>query len=286
VEVLLAVVSAVLFAVGTVLQQRAGQAPAEGTHAGLLMRLARRPVWLCGILADGLGFVAQAAALGVGRLAVVQPLLTTSVVFALPLGARLSAQRIVRREVAAAVLVVGAVAAFLLVTDPAGGRTEAPLRTWVVAGVLCAAACAPLTALARHADAPARRAALLGCAAGILFALSAALTKAVVGELHTGLAHLVLSWPPYALAAVGYVSLTLNQLALDTGALAATIATSTALDPVAGVLLGAGIFHESPQLGAGGAAVTVLSLAGALAGLVVLARAEGSSSHHLGSEAS
>jgi drug/metabolite transporter (DMT)-like permease len=286
VEVVLAVVSAVLFALGTVLQQRAGQVTAEGTHAGLLVRLARRPVWLCGILADALGFVAQAAALGVGRLAVVQPLLTTSVVFALPLGARLSGQRIHRRELGAAVLVVAAIAAFLLVADPAGGRSEAPLHVWILAGVISCAACAPLVALAHRAPAPARRAALLGCAAGVLFALSAALTKAVVDELHAGVGHLALSWPPYALAGVGYVSLTLNQLALDTGALAATIATSTALDPVTGVLLGLGVFHESPRLGAGGAVVTALALAGALGGLVVLARAEGESPPQLRSRSS
>ena len=273
-EIVLALVSALLFALGTVLQQRAGaQAPAPGTSSGLLLRMARRPMWVAGIAADGLGFLAQAAALGVGRLSVVQPLLVTSVVFALPLGVRLSGQRVRRSDGAAAVLVVLALVAFLLVARPSGGRPEAPLGEWVLAGIVCGAVCAPLVILARRAP-PARRAALLGAAAGVLFALSAALTKAVVDELHRGVLHVVASWQLYALVGVGYVSMTLNQLALDTGALAPTMATSTALDPVASIVLGVTLFAESPRGGGLAVAAMVVSLALVLIGIIVLARSE------------
>lgn len=76
-----------LFALGTVLQQKAGlEAPAEGSSSGLLIQMAKRPVLVAGIAAAGLGFGGQAAALALGSLAVVQPLLVGSVVFALPLG--------------------------------------------------------------------------------------------------------------------------------------------------------------------------------------------------------
>jgi hypothetical protein len=76
-EVLLALLASLLFAVAIVLQQReaARGSREEALRAGFLLRLARRPVWLAGIAVDALGFVAQAAALGVGRLVVVQPLL-------------------------------------------------------------------------------------------------------------------------------------------------------------------------------------------------------------------
>ena len=52
-------------------------------------------------------------------------------------------------------------------------------------------------------------------------------------------------WELYALVAVGYTSMTLNQLALDTGALAAALATSSSLDPIASVVLGLTLFDES-----------------------------------------
>lgn len=273
-EIVLAVVSAMLFALGTVLQQRAGVGePSAGAHAGLVLRMARRPVWLVGIASDGLGFVAQAAALGIGRLAVVQPLLVTSVVFALPLGIRLSGQRVTRGDVAAAVLVVLALVGFLALANPSGGRGEAPPRDWLVVAVIFAALCAPLVLLARRGPAS-HRAALLGTAAGVLFALSAALTKAVVDELHAGLVHVITSWELYALAAIGYASMTLNQLALNTGALAATMASSTASDPVASVVLGLALFHESLHLTGVRAVGTLGALAVALLGMTALARSQ------------
>ena len=114
----------------------------------------------------------------------------------------------------------------------------------------------------------------VGAAAGILFALSAALTKSVVDELHLGVVHLVASWEPYALGVVGYVSMTLNQLALNTRALAATIASSTTLDPIISVALGLTLFDVHLHASGPQAAVAFAALAAALFGVAVLARAE------------
>ncbi|HYC81516.1 MAG TPA: DMT family transporter, partial [Solirubrobacterales bacterium] len=224
-DIALALAAALLFALGTVLQQRAGlEEPASGPSSGLLIQMARRPVWLAGIAADALGFGCQAAALGFGRLAVVQPLLVASVVFALPLGARLTGQRVRRIDLCAALLVTAALVVFLTVADPSGGRDDAPLGEWLVAGGACILACVPLFLLGQRGPAP-RRAAFLGIATGVLFALSAALTKAVVDELDDGVLTIFTTWHLYALAAVGYASMTLNQLALNTGALAPAVAT-------------------------------------------------------------
>jgi drug/metabolite transporter (DMT)-like permease len=248
-------------------------APSAGAGSGLLLRMARRPVWLAGIASDGVGFVAQAAALGIGRLAVVQPLLVASLVFALPLGMRLTGQRVRRGDVAAAAVVVVALVGFLVIASPSGGRREAPLTDWLIVAIVCATVCAPIVLLGRRAPAP-RRAALLGSATGILFALSAALTKAVVDELHGGILHVVGSWELYALAGVGYASMTLNQLGLNTGALAATIATSGALDPIASVVLGLTLFDESLHATSLQVAGTLAALTVALLGMAVLARSQ------------
>ena len=101
-----------------------------------------------------------------------------------------------------------------------------------------------------------------------------ALTKAVVDELHSGILHVIGSWEIYALAGVGYVSMTLNQLALDTGALAATIASSTALDPVTSVVLGLTLFDESLHASLLQAIGTIVALTVALLAMAVLARSE------------
>ncbi len=273
-DIVLALVAALLFALGTVLQQRAGmESPSEGGSSGLLLRMARRPVWLAGIAADGLGFVAQAAALGIGRLAVVQPLLIASVVFALPLGARFSNQRIRRIDVGAAILVVAALVAFLLIAEPSGGSDDAPLSEWLVAGGACALACGALV-LSGRTGSPPRRAALLGTATGILFALSAALTKVVVDELDDGILTMFTDWHLYALVGVGYASMTLNQMALNTGALAPAVATSMAFDPITSVVLGVTLLNESLRTTAVEGVGLAIALAVALAGMAILARSQ------------
>jgi drug/metabolite transporter (DMT)-like permease len=274
VDIVLALVAALFFAFGTVLQQRAGlEKPSEGASSSLLLRMAKRPVWLAGIAADAIGFIAQAVALAVGRLAVVQPLLVSTVVFALPLGARFTGQRIRRTDVAAAALVVAALIAFLTIAEPSGGHDDAPLQEWLIAIGACALICVPLVLLGRHGT-PSRRAAMLGTATGVLFALSAALTKVVADEFEDGILEIFVDWHLYALVVVGYASMTLNQLALNTGSLAPAVATSLAFDPIASVVLGVTLLDESlhttPLEGVG----TALALAAALAGMAILARSQ------------
>ena len=276
-DIVLALAAALFFAFGTVLQQRAGlEKPAEGSSAGLLVQMAKRPVWLAGIAADGLGFLCQAVALAVGRLAVVQPLLVTTVVFALPLGARFTGQKVRRLDVGAALVVVLALVAFLTIANPSGGNDDAPLAEWAIAIGACVGICVPLFALGRFGSPP-RRAAALGTATGILFALSAAFTKVVADQFEEGVFEIFVNWHLYALLVVGYASMTFNQLALNTGSLAPAVATSLAFDPIASVILGVTLLNESLHTSPSGIAGTVLALAAALGGMVVLARSQSAS---------
>ncbi len=273
-DIVLALAAALFFAFGTVLQQRAGlEKPAESKGAGLLVAMAKRPVWLAGIAADALGFVCQAVALAIGRLAVVQPLLVSTVVFALPLGAKLTGQRVRRIDIGAAFLVVIALIAFLTIANPSGGSDDAPLGEWLLTGGICAAVCVPLVLLGQRGPAP-RRAAMLGTATGVLFALSAALTKVVADQVDDGLFEVFVHWHLYALIVVGYASMTLNQLALNTGALAPAVATALAFDPITSVVIGVTVLNESLHTSPAGIAGTVLALAAALVGMAVLARSQ------------
>ena len=105
--------AAVLLAVAASLQQDAAQramlqcpatdAPARGIARTLpLVRVARRlvrsPTWVFGQLTNILGFGAQGAALHFGSVAIVQPLIATQLIFALPLGARRSRTRLRKRD--------------------------------------------------------------------------------------------------------------------------------------------------------------------------------------------
>lgn len=277
-EVVIAAASAFFFALGTVLQQKGAVAEAPGTSATgaakLLLRLARRPVWIGGIVADALGFACQAIALGIGKLVVVQPILATSVVFSLPLGARLTNQRISHRDVAAAIAVTAGLGVFLVVGDPTGGRDDAPIGDWLVAVVPLAVLCAVAVGAGWRAS-PGVKAALLGTAAGLLFGLSAALTKATVDQLDEGILHVFIDWHLYALIAVGYLGMTLSEIALQTGVLAPAMATFSILDAVTSVVLGVTLLHESLRDDALGIAIDVAAFGVMFTGLVVLARAQG-----------
>jgi drug/metabolite transporter (DMT)-like permease len=268
----LALAAALLFSLGTVLQQQvAAQASEEEARgAGFLLRLARQPRWLAGIVADGLGFVAQAAALSLGRIVVVQPLLATSVVFALPLGARFERKPVSRPEILGALAVTAGLGAFLVLADPGGGVDNASATAWVVSFAVAAVLCGALTLSARG-RAPVHRAALLGTAAGILFALSAALTKATVEQLDDGVLAVFEHWQLYALVVVGYVSMTLSQASLQAGALAAAVATQMALDPVASLFLGTLAFKETIHDDTGALLAALVAFAVMVGGIAFLA---------------
>jgi drug/metabolite transporter (DMT)-like permease len=279
-EVSLALVAALLFALGTVLQQKEAQevSDEDAKKAGFLLRLARRPVWLAGMAADGVGYAAQAAALGIGRIVVVQPLLATTVVFALPFGARILGQPIRRRDVLAALAVTAGLGVFLVVADPQGGREDATTAAWIASFGVAAAICVPLVIAGRRANTPAMKATLLGIATGILWGLSAGLTKTVVEDLDEGVLSLLGDWHLYALAVVGWASLTLAQASLQAGALAPAVATQAAVDPIASVLLGTLAFEETIHHGALGVAGSLAGFAAMVAGIVVLASSQASTS--------
>ena len=81
-------------------------------------------------------------------------------------------------------------------------------------------------------------------------------------------------WHLYALVAVGYASMTLNQLALNTGALAPAVATSMAFDPITSVVLGVTLLNESLRTTAVEGVGLAIALAAALAGMAILARSQ------------
>ena len=182
--------------------------------------------------------MAQAAALALGRIVVVQPLLATSVVFALPLGARFAHKRVSRPEVAAALAVTAGLGAFLVLADPSGGVDD-PARGRVDRLLRRDGA-----AVRRpHVGRPRARAGAPRGAAGHgdrdpVRAQRGADQGRPSSSSTTGCWPCSSDWHLYALIVVGYVSMTLSQASLQAGALAPAVATQMALDPVASLFLG------------------------------------------------
>ena len=273
-DVVLALVAAAFFALGLVLQERAAS---EGTDdsvgAGFLVRLLRNPLWLLGALSQMVGFVAQAIALAIGRMVLVQPLLVATIVFSLPIARVVTKRRIQGVEWVGALLVSGGLAALLVVSKTQEGTDDAAFGVWAVVGGVCIGIAGLLFVLARGRS-PALRAGLLGTASGILFGLAAALTKTTVSRLDEGLGAVVWDWHVYAMIGVSVGAVWLQQAALQTGALSAAVASTMAFDPLSSIPLGIIVFdeqlHESPL----GITVSILALAVVLGGLILLARAK------------
>jgi drug/metabolite transporter (DMT)-like permease len=209
----------------------------------LLVGLVQRPLWLLGILLDVFGFGFEALAIHAGRVSVVQPLLAVGLVFALVLGAWLAGRQLAPRDWLAALAVTGGLAAFLVLAGSVSGRPLAPGHIWLgVGGVtaVLAAACAGLAYIRPVAD----RGVLLAIAAGLIFALSAALTKSSTHLLTRGLAEFFTSWEPYALAAAGILGTLLAQSAFQSGELARSLPALTVVPPIASLVIGRLLLHE------------------------------------------
>ena len=82
-------------------------------------------------------------------------------------------------------------------------------------------------------------------------------------------------WSVYVLAASAVIGFVLQQSALKTGVLAPAMASSNAVTLFAGIILGAVVYGETLSHGGGHVAPAIIGLALAIAGVVLLARAQG-----------
>jgi drug/metabolite transporter (DMT)-like permease len=277
--VLLALGAAVAYAAASVLQQREAEADkgadghgAVGGGVRLVLRLARKPVWLAGLAADGLGYGLQALALGIGELLVVQPVLTSGILFALPISAWWAGRKLGRADFVWACILAVALTVFLLVAGTDGGRDFASTRAWLVCGAIAAPVLIGcIVAGARSVGT--RRAVLFAFSTGALFGLTAALTKSTVVLIdHHGFGALT-HWEPYALVMLGALGFVVNQRAFQAGSLTASLPTLTVVEPVVAAIVGVTMLHETlPTEGVLEWIAVALSVAAMVIGTVVLSR--------------
>ena len=273
----LALLAAALLAVGSVAQRSAAGAVPDEQARGLRLvrRLVRSPVWWAGTLGDTGGFAVQAAALGVGSLLLVQPLLVTTLLFALPLEAWRTGSRVRRADAAWALLLAASLAVFVVVGEPTAGADRAPFGRWVPALLVVGALVGVCVALASRHRAQVRAAAL-GVATGLAYGLTAALTKSVVDLLGDGLPAVVTGWETWALVGAGVLGTLLQQAAFQAGSLAASLPAVTVGEPVVGVALGLAVLDEQVRAdGAEWALIGVLVVAMVAAAAALAARTAG-----------
>lgn len=276
IAILLALGAALLIAIGDVIQQRSAHDVTDeqvGAVALFLQLLRDKQWWLGSLVAAG-GFGLQAAALGFGSVLLVQALIVTSLLFALPLSARFAGRRITRYQWVWAVLLAAAVAVIVTVGDPSKGQARAGLEMWTpVIGTL-----GPLLLVcllgARLFSGKPLAAVLLGVVAGSLWGLFAVLMKGVVDQLDDGI-WAVLKMPElYCWAAVAVAATAIQQASFRAGSMAASLPAVTVSEPLVASILGVAILGEMLRPGRSGWVALVIAVIVMIAATVELARTE------------
>jgi drug/metabolite transporter (DMT)-like permease len=238
-----------------------------------LFKLVLVPVWVLGTLILLTGYGTQGAALDRGKLVVVQPLLVTTIVWALPLGYLLTNQHVASRQILGAVVVVVGLALFVLVGDPDAGVNDTADRNFVIASLVICVIVAALLAWVHRKTAPALRAAVLGVAAGLLFGLSASFDKPVIDDLHVSIGQAAGDWRTWALLGFGFIAFLIQQLSLATGQLAPAMAAVSVANPAVSVVLGILLYQERLTRPPWHVLVAAIALLAAFAGATIITMA-------------
>lgn len=272
---LVGIAAALLLGLGYVLQQRvAATAPlSEMLRFRLLLDLMHRPLWWAGIGCMVIAQLLGAVALHLAAVAVVEPLLSTNLLFALAFSALLTRNRLRRTEIFGAVLLSASLGVFLAVGNP-HSSPEPDTNDAVIILAVCAviAAVAVLVAVARRLDLV-RESILLATAAGLLYGLQDAATRAtlVAADDHS-LALMVVSLWPYIVVGSAVIGILLSQSAFKAARLDYSLPPIAAAEPVAGIALGVSLLGDVVSVSVVGLVVVFVCLAGMVAGVALIGR--------------
>ena len=272
---LLALGAAFFIAIGDVIHQRSAHEVSDEpvSHIGLFKRLLRDGQWWLGSLVAAAGFALQAAALGLGSVLLVQALLVTSLLFALPINARATHHRVTRWEWTWAALLAASVVVIVTVGNPTAGHSRASLETWTAVVVVLGPALLLCVVGANILRGPVSSV-LLALVSGALWGLFAVLTKGVVDRLDDGLWELVRTPELYVWALVAIAGTAFQQSSFRAGSLTASLPTMTVAEPVVGSVLGVVVLGEALRPGDAGWFTLVVAVVVMVVATAALARGE------------
>lgn len=249
--VALSLVAALLFAVASVLQQRGTSTVGDddALGAGMLASLVKRPVWLLGIGADIAGFGVQAWALAVGSLLLVQPLLVSTLLFALPLAAWTQKRCLTAKEWAWAAVLMASLVAFVVLGQPTEGIEQPTFRSWIPTLLIVTPLVAGCLYAAKGLAHGTRRSLVLAIVAGVMLGLSAPLTKTAVHAFDHGIAGGLKAWELWLMAITASLGTFWQQSSYQAGDVQTSLPAVTVLKPIIAMALGLTIYQEHLKVG-------------------------------------
>lgn len=249
-----------LAATGLLQQYAARDRPSrERGSPKLILKLLQSKIWLAGAAAALISYAFQAVALTFGPLALVQPIVLSELIFAVPISVRLRGLRLHAREWTAVVAVVAGLALAIGSAYPRGGDPTQAITDWAyVLGSVTLVAGAGIL-IARFISAPVK-ASLLAFGGAAILGMQSALFDATIALIRTSWVTALTSWEPYALTVASFVGLFLIQNAYQAGTLAASMPVMDVTVPLTAILIGIMLFDEVVR-------TAPLAVAGALLGL-------------------
>lgn len=253
------------------LQQYAARArpSTERGSPKLILKLLQSRIWLAGAATALISYAFQALALTFGPLALVQPIVLSELIFAVPASVRLRGLRLQAREWTAVVAVVVGLALAIGSAYPRGGDPTQPIADWayVLGAVTIVAGAAIL--IARAISGPVK-ASLLAFAGAAILGMQSALFAATIALIHTGWVTALTSWEPYALTVASFLGLFLVQNAYQAGTLAASMPVMDLTVPLTAILIGILLFNEVIRTAPLAVAGALIGVGTAVTGIIML----------------
>jgi len=272
--IVIMLLSAAMYALSYVLQHKGTQA-AIGHNARTrqdnrsdVMRLISNPVWLSGIVLFGLSFLLHLAALAFGSVGIVQPLIVTELIFIPPFAALITKVKIAGKDWIAILAVALGLMGFLIAAAPAEGGENPSSPLWVVAIGGFFVICFALMAVGnRFSINP--KAALYGCAAGVINALLALVAK---GAFNAG--NLLTNPLFYVMIIVALSTVWLTALAFKQGPITTSSPAMISTNPIVATIGAIWLFGEQINHGPLQIAVIAVCLPIIAWGVVALTKSD------------
>lgn len=272
---LVGVAAALSLGLGYVLQQRvASAAPlSELLTFRLLLDLMHRPLWWLGIGCMVAGEVLAGLALQLATVAVVEPLLSTNLLFALGFAALFSNHRVRWHEVSGAILLSAALGVFIAVGDPHSSAVPATNDAVIVLAVGTVAVVVLALVVVGRRRQLVGESILLATGAGLLYGLQDASTRAtlLVADRH-GITSIFLNLWIYVVVTTGVLGILLSQSAFKAARLDCSLPPIAAAEPIAGIALGVSLLGDEVSVSVLGLAIESVCLVAMVAGVMLIGR--------------
>lgn len=274
------ILAALSFGLGWVLQQRvaAHAALSELLSFRLLLHLMRNREWWLGIGAMVCGQALGGLALQLGAVALVEPLLSTNLLFAFLIAGTMSRRRAQWHEIGGALLLSAALGVFIAVGDPHAPKHATPawdsglLAVCVVGGVVFLLVG---VAKSRGMTHLATEAVLLASAAGILYGLQDVSTQAALIRFDDHGLHFLINSPwAYIVIGAAITGITLSQSAFRAARLDFSLPPTAVAEPIVGILLSLFILGDRLSVGLGDLVVEGVCVVAMVAGTILIGRSD------------